>query len=876
MCPSTLETTDLISLALSAGATTSADVQFVVKNVDETRTTSMSKSSAGGANPLWTENEIDLFALTRPGQERVAELHAQDPTLRERLDAAWRARRRNRALAMLTEEHHHQHVLAPDVPRAGAVPCAGDPLGAGEPLGAGAPSGAPARADGLSNARPRRVEATLLGLPEEMLVHILALASADRIVRLRGALTACARLSAFVRARADHLRPDPTIGHHSAVVSGRLNCELDIVRTFLKFVRSFIGEPYTMPVYPTLRNLHTGCYRILCGLVGVPTATSVAAPVPPAGWPAERTCAILDEEPGGRYLVAMCGEGQVRVVGLGAFARVVAPPCGDDAFDRHRPRPMPYGARASAYTIKNALQDGFMRAGPLRASVSYAYALLRAEAADPAVGPSASSPRQDEAIVHMPRGVLVEEQNLYRSLLGHIQRDPARWDRPVHAVFCQEYAPQDPDETRGVLREFADEHGFELEDRTAKLGHVRTVRDVLKLYQVLVQLATMRPGTLFFVVPDVHMPTSLSVVEGLYALRLSMLAGDLDVFLRNAPKTELTRTRRYDLVAFQSDNIVLAANQSRSELSRSLADLVGECPVCLEPFTDASCGPIVYPFRCRHALHHPCFKQAYKATDACPTCREVRAVKSLLLAEAADPAVGPSASSPRQDEAIVHMPRGAPRGVAEEPPQTGLLTKELVALCISRGATRRADIVEMARRLLPSRKLNSYLGGQYAIQEGLWTKATSGEYALTPTGGTRVRAIELARGRAFCAQADAAWARVRQQEQQAAPPEVLEAVEVVADDVLARARAALEVERGPTGLMRWERFRALRDELEAARGTDDPKALEAILREATRRAAAEVPASARETALAEAIWRLEGFRADADAAEVALERLLAE
>jgi hypothetical protein len=412
--------------------------------------------------------------------------------------------------------------------------------------------------------------------------------------------------------------------------------------------------------YAQLRHMHADTYRVICNLVGVPPAPSVADPAPPADWPAERTGVIVDEERG-QYLVVMLGGG-VRTVALDAFERVVAPCADDDAFDRHRPREYPYGARVSAYTIKNALQDGFMRAGAVRASVTYAYALLRpdaADAADPAVGPSASSPRQDEAIVHMagaPRGVLVAEQDLYRTLRGHMQH--ADWDRPVCDVFCQEYKPRDADATRAVLVEFADKHEFELDDRTSTVGRVRTVRDVVKLYSVLVRLATKCPRTLFVVLPDAEVPASLSVVEALFALRTALLAGDTGIFLRTARKTKLTRkltcARRYDLCAFQADNIVLAANQTCHELARSLADLVAECPLCLELLTDASRGQIVCPFRCRHAFHHTCIQEATRRHRECPVCREVHTAKgsaihvyvpSPLAADSRPPVVGPSSSS---------------------------------------------------------------------------------------------------------------------------------------------------------------------------------------------------------------------------------------
>ena len=230
-------------------------------------------------------------------------------------------------------------------------------------------------------------------------------------------------------------------------------------------------------------------------------------------------------------------------------------------------------------------------------------------------------------------GILVEApgQDLYQSLSHHFNKD-TRWRQSVHTVFCQEYAPRDPDQTRDLLKRFASEHGFEPEDRTTKLNSVHTVCDVLKLYSVLVRMAILRPNVLFFVLPDVQVPASLSVVEGLYALRMALVVGDIDIFLRKAPKTHVTRTRRYDLCAFQADNIVLSSNQTWGELLRSLEDLVGECPMCLDQLTNVTCGLIVYPFKCHHAFHHDCIKQVMGADGeaACPTCREVHKAKGVV------------------------------------------------------------------------------------------------------------------------------------------------------------------------------------------------------------------------------------------------------
>lgn len=238
---------------------------------------------------------------------------------------------------------------------------------------------------GPSASSPRQDETivhvgSLLALPDEVLAHIVALASADRIVRLRGALTACARLAPLVCARADHLRPYPAHGHHSAAVAERMRPFTELVGNLLWLTKDHFF--HDMPVYMCMHAFHTRAYRDVCDLVGVPPAQSIAAPTPPIDWPEERTCVVIDNEylrgAEEMYTVAMLGGG-TRAVPVDAFELVVAPPCGDDSFDRHVWREMPRGTNADSYTIKNALQDGFVRAGPVRASVTYAYALLKAD-----------------------------------------------------------------------------------------------------------------------------------------------------------------------------------------------------------------------------------------------------------------------------------------------------------------------------------------------------------------------------------------------------------------------------------------------------------------------------------------------------------------
>ena len=135
-------------------------------------------------------------------------------------------------------------------------------------------------------------------------------------------------------------------------------------------------------------------------------------------------------------------------------------------------------------------------------------------------------------------------------------------------------------------------------------------------------MAAAKPKTLFFVLPNVNVPHSLTVLEGLFALRASMLAGSFRIFFRDrsgATKKEadLMRSRMYDMCLWQSDNIVLLVNNNADEMRRKLDDLVTECSICLEPLTDIAHGSIVYPYRCQHAFHSFCVQKCHE----CPLCR---------------------------------------------------------------------------------------------------------------------------------------------------------------------------------------------------------------------------------------------------------------
>jgi|MDSZ01.1.fsa_nt_gb hypothetical protein len=227
---------------------------------------------------------------------------------------------------------------------------------------------------------------------------------------------------------------------------------------------------------------------------------------------------------------------------------------------------------------------------------------------------------------------LVKEPDLYAVLKasGQLDEDP-RWKTLVTECFTHEYVPHDVSATRTVLREFAEQHGFELCERSSNLARLVRLRDVLQFYTTLTKLALQQPKKLLALLPDVEeVPNSLGAIEGLFALRAAILAGNMSIFFREwaalSPTERLClRGRRYDLVLFQADNIVLASSKSHEEIRRDLDSLVSECPVCLDPLTDERNGLVCYPFKCMHALHSQCAKDSgvSKGPDkpACPVCR---------------------------------------------------------------------------------------------------------------------------------------------------------------------------------------------------------------------------------------------------------------
>ena len=128
-------------------------------------------------------------------------------------------------------------------------------------------------------------------------------------------------------------------------------------------------------------------YQAACDLLELPPVTSVLNPftmgLPRAlEWPQERTCIILDMQ----YMhssiqctVMMLDSRAVQQIDTMRIEKVVAPKCDDEAYGFERPSAVCTYPRCDRFRwsrVKNALRDGMTRAGPLRASVTYVFALL--------------------------------------------------------------------------------------------------------------------------------------------------------------------------------------------------------------------------------------------------------------------------------------------------------------------------------------------------------------------------------------------------------------------------------------------------------------------------------------------------------------------
>lgn len=232
----------------------------------------------------------------------------------------------------------------------------------------------------------------------------------------------------------------------------------------------------------------------------------------------------------------------------------------------------------------------------------------------------------------MADGTMFDTIDIYASLLHHMSDD--RWKQPIERYFHHSYSPLDPDEIDDTIQKFASQHGFVLYDMTERLHGIRTMVDLVKLYSTCVKLALLKPKTLFCIVSNLRFPKSLSVMEGLFALRKYLVSGSLNVlFKKKGGATDKEKKcmhgRCYDLVLFQSDNIVTLSNNTIPEILRQLECLVTECPICLERLTDIDYGSINYPFACGHAFHYQCVGQC----NECPTCRTTHKMKGVVTFE---------------------------------------------------------------------------------------------------------------------------------------------------------------------------------------------------------------------------------------------------
>jgi hypothetical protein len=226
-------------------------------------------------------------------------------------------------------------------------------------------------------------------------------------------------------------------------------------------------------------------------------------------------------------------------------------------------------------------------------------------------------------------GTAIKVTDIY-DMFRHCLSTQSRWCIPIPEVFHQQFSPNGV-QCVDVVAGFAREHKFETYDMTDRLSKIHTMADLVKFYSTCCKLALSKPNTLFFVAPTLDVPHSLTVVEGLFALRASLIAGSLHIFFRDRKNAtprekELMRTRVYDLFLWQADNIVLLSNNTTDEMRRKLSDLVTECSICLEPLTDTTHGSITYPYRCEHAFHCMCVE----ACTECPLCRNAWKSKKIV------------------------------------------------------------------------------------------------------------------------------------------------------------------------------------------------------------------------------------------------------
>jgi hypothetical protein len=207
---------------------------------------------------------------------------------------------------------------------------------------------------------------SLVDMPAEVLQKVCAFVCGDDVRELRATLVACSALWRATVARVAFLNPDPeTLRCH---VVARLEKQMWERCTRL---RSPCDNAHRMIVRDT--------YLEACQALDLPPLPHMLDPVPPRDWPRERVCIILSDAHRDSYLVNMLS-GRRRFVYTSSIAQVVVTRCNDDWFQVHRTRPpcvYPNGRKFNAYSINQAIYDGFIYCSPFESNVTYALALLK-------------------------------------------------------------------------------------------------------------------------------------------------------------------------------------------------------------------------------------------------------------------------------------------------------------------------------------------------------------------------------------------------------------------------------------------------------------------------------------------------------------------
>lgn len=226
-------------------------------------------------------------------------------------------------------------------------------------------------------------------------------------------------------------------------------------------------------------------------------------------------------------------------------------------------------------------------------------------------------------------GIATAVDNIYISL-SHVRAADSRFKDQLATHFNQEYEPHDVGRVHAIIREFATLNGFAVHDLNQQVARTCTVDDLIKLYSTCVKLAMGQPMTLFYLAPDIASPHSLTVLEGLFAVRATLLSGRINILFRDrrgSSKMEIKcmRHKQYNICLFQNDNLILLNNCTMLEIKRELDVLITECPICLESLVDVTNGQIQKPSKCGHSFHQGCARKLV----ACPVCRETRMMREV-------------------------------------------------------------------------------------------------------------------------------------------------------------------------------------------------------------------------------------------------------